>query len=374
MSERSLLRLAVAGCGQVFERYHLPALLRSRDWRAVAVSDPDPVRRGRAVAALPGATAFDVAVDMLSSTAPDAVLVSTPPATHPGIAVAALERGFHVLVEKPMALSSAEARRMAESAREAGKLLAVGFNRRFRRAESAMARLIRNAPAGSVQALRHEFLADAGRWHGAGAGRAASDLEDVLDDIACHGLDLLAWITGREIAAVRAVPRDEAAVEIEIRFDGALNGEIAASSIAGRSARHRERLEATIGGRGVLCLPGGVARRRGAPPGRLAEACLEARHAARLILGRIAGIPAPSQQSFEAQLAAFAGAVRAGGAGYPGATAASGLRVVLAVEACRASLEGGGSWKAVAREPESHPVSSMEPSNPGEGAARAPAR
>ena len=50
------LRLGVVGCGRVFERYHLPALRRSRDWEIAAVCDRLPERLDRARGACPGAT------------------------------------------------------------------------------------------------------------------------------------------------------------------------------------------------------------------------------------------------------------------------------------------------------------------------------
>lgn len=61
----------------------------------------------------------------------DAVHVLTPPATHAEVAISALERGLHVLVEKPMATTTEAATRMQTAAREAGRILCVDHNRLF---------------------------------------------------------------------------------------------------------------------------------------------------------------------------------------------------------------------------------------------------
>lgn len=68
---------------------------------------------------------------MLSQAHPDAVHVLTPPATHADVAIAALEAGAHVLVEKPMAIRPREAEAMVAAAERAGRRLAVDHNRWF---------------------------------------------------------------------------------------------------------------------------------------------------------------------------------------------------------------------------------------------------
>src|SRR5690242_9847685 len=70
----------------------------------------------------------------------DAVSVCTPNGLHAENTIAALEAGKHVMVEKPMALSSAEAQRMLDAAKRAGKQLIIGFQHRF----DAKTKLIRD--------------------------------------------------------------------------------------------------------------------------------------------------------------------------------------------------------------------------------------
>jgi predicted dehydrogenase len=68
---------------------------------------------------------------MFASDACDAIIISTPPDSHEPLAVAAMESGKHVLVEKPMANSAEACRRMVEASRRTGRTLAIGFNHRY---------------------------------------------------------------------------------------------------------------------------------------------------------------------------------------------------------------------------------------------------
>jgi len=69
--------------------------------------------------------------ELLSAAQPDMAHILTPPATHAGLATQLLEAGLHVLVEKPMALSVADANRMIATARRTGRVLTVDHNRWF---------------------------------------------------------------------------------------------------------------------------------------------------------------------------------------------------------------------------------------------------
>src|SRR5207249_4352651 len=94
--------LAVVGCGRIAGT-HLQALEGFRDARLVGVAD---VNEPAAVAAAEsfGVRAYRDYRDLLEAEAPDAVVVCTPPATHPEISLHALARGVHVLCEKPFAV------------------------------------------------------------------------------------------------------------------------------------------------------------------------------------------------------------------------------------------------------------------------------
>lgn len=87
--------------------------------------------RAAATSAANGAAIYDTEDAMLAADSCDAVVISTPPAFHEATAVAALESGKHVLVEKPMSNSLGGCRSMIDASRRAGKVLTVGFNHRY---------------------------------------------------------------------------------------------------------------------------------------------------------------------------------------------------------------------------------------------------
>jgi predicted dehydrogenase/nucleoside-diphosphate-sugar epimerase len=124
------VRLAVFGCGAITQGFHLPVLAGHDDIDVVALVDPrvdvarDLARRYHVPTALPNADALDPATL-------DAVLLATPARLHAEQAIDWMTRGAHVLVEKPMALSSTDAERMVHAATASGKVLSVGVYRRL---------------------------------------------------------------------------------------------------------------------------------------------------------------------------------------------------------------------------------------------------
>jgi predicted dehydrogenase len=80
----------------------------------------------------------------------DAAIISSPPALHPTHAIAALQAGLAVMIEKPFATSVAEGARVVEVARRAGRPLMVAQNYRYRRCEQTLQKLLRERKAGTI--------------------------------------------------------------------------------------------------------------------------------------------------------------------------------------------------------------------------------
>ena len=143
----------------------------------------------------------------------DIVDICTPGDTHAEIAIAALEAGKHVLCEKPLANSVAEAEAMAQAARRAadrGVHAMCGFTYRRVPAVRLMADLVAEGAIGTLRHIRASYLQD---WltdpaaplswrlekHRAGSG--------ALGDIGAHAVDLAQYVTGDRIAGVTAMSR-----------------------------------------------------------------------------------------------------------------------------------------------------------------------
>lgn len=101
-----------------------------------------------------GVYAFDSVEALAQSDACDAVIISTPPNFHLEQAVACMEGGKHVIVEKPMASSVDECRQMLEVSRKTGKVLTVGFNHRYFAAVKAVREAIHSGEIGQLSYIR----------------------------------------------------------------------------------------------------------------------------------------------------------------------------------------------------------------------------
>lgn len=144
-----MVRLAVAGAGY-WGINHVRAAASLRSARLVAVADPSDAARARAARLAPSArleTEFDA---ILAAADVDAVILATPARDHAAQAVAALDAGKHVLVEKPLALSTVDALRVQAAAERAKKTLMVGHLMLFHPAFERLQQLVRDGELGAL--------------------------------------------------------------------------------------------------------------------------------------------------------------------------------------------------------------------------------
>ena len=147
------LRVGLIGAGGI-GALRAQALARSESCDLVAVADLD-AGLAHTAAALAGGSRPAEYSDyraLLEAGALDAVVVSTPPASHESICLDALDADLHVLCEKPLANSPAAARRMVERANELSRVLATGFNHRY---FPAIARVREAVESGEIGELSH---------------------------------------------------------------------------------------------------------------------------------------------------------------------------------------------------------------------------
>jgi predicted dehydrogenase len=158
--EATVLRVALVGCGGV-GRNHLRALRRCERAAVVATVDVVP-ERARAAATESGARWTSDVADALQWPDVDAVDLCTPNATHAGIAVAAARAGKHLLIEKPLATTLADADRIVEAAQQHRVTLMVAHTHRF----YAYTRAIRAAlDAGEIgRPIYFRMAAGGGFW------------------------------------------------------------------------------------------------------------------------------------------------------------------------------------------------------------------
>jgi scyllo-inositol 2-dehydrogenase (NADP+) len=125
-----MIRTVIVGYGLAGRVFHCPLIARQPDLQLTGIVARDPAIRAAAVASwdVNGYTDFDAA---LADPAVDLIVLATPHDTHADLAVRALQAGKHCVVEKVMALSTAEADRMIAARDASGKMLSVFQNRRW---------------------------------------------------------------------------------------------------------------------------------------------------------------------------------------------------------------------------------------------------
>lgn len=122
--------VALLGFGAIGAQ-HARAVRETPGLHLIAVCDSNPARAEEALASDPGVLVHASAEDLLDDPRVDIVVISTPPDSHASWAMAALERGKHVVVEKPMALTTAECDALLAQAERTGLSVSVYQNRRF---------------------------------------------------------------------------------------------------------------------------------------------------------------------------------------------------------------------------------------------------
>ena len=194
------MAVVLVGCGAVSRLFYVPALraLEAEGWLRVAgLVDPIESARNGLQRHFPKAK---TAAMLAAADAPrdSLAIIASPPRWHAEQTVAALARGWHVLCEKPMAASAADAERMIAAADTAGRLLAVGHYKRFFPSSHCLKFLCGSAaPLGP---LRRFTIAEGGpfTWPAASPGffQRAETPGGVLLDIGVHVFDLLLWWLG----------------------------------------------------------------------------------------------------------------------------------------------------------------------------------
>ena len=128
------LRIGIIGCGGIANGKHMPSLKKIPEVEMVAFCDilPERAEEARAEYGTEDAAVYTDYKELLKDETIDVVHVCTPNRSHSFISIDALEAGKHVMCEKPMAKTSAEAKAMCEAAKRTGKLLSIGYqNRQF---------------------------------------------------------------------------------------------------------------------------------------------------------------------------------------------------------------------------------------------------
>ena len=230
-------RIAVVGCGYWGSNH---ARTFNELGALHAVSDRHR-ERAEALAGLYGVKAMDIE-EVLADPAIDGVVLALPPQYHADQAIAVLEAGKHVLVEKPIALSVADARRVVDAAHRTGLVAMTGHVLRFHPAFEALEAMIAKGELGAVRYI-HSHRVGLGKFHAE---------NDALWDIAPHDLSLILALTREKPVSVFGVGsamlnRLSDFAHLHLQFPGGVRSHVFAS----RLNPYRERRLTVIGSKAM---------------------------------------------------------------------------------------------------------------------------
>ncbi len=189
------IRAGIIGCGGIANGKHLPAMKKNGNFEIVAFCDlvEERAQKARQEYGTEDAKVFTDYKELLKEDV-EVVYVLTPNSAHAPLSIDALEAGKHVMCEKPMAKTYAEAKAMVEAAERTGKILTIGYQNRYRADSSYLKKACQDGELGEIyyakaHAIRRRAVPTWGVFLDAekqGGGP--------LIDIGTHALDLTLWM------------------------------------------------------------------------------------------------------------------------------------------------------------------------------------
>ncbi len=187
------LRLGLAGLGSM-GRNHLRVISNHPETSLAAIADTDPAALDAAVAQT-GAKGFADPLAMIAEAELDGVVIAAPTTAHVALALAAIDRGMTLLVEKPLAATVEDGLTIVAAARKRGVRVQVGHVERYNPAVLEMGRLLRAGWLSTIYAITSRR-----------AGPFPARIRDVgvTVDLGTHDVDMLSWIAGERPVRVYA--------------------------------------------------------------------------------------------------------------------------------------------------------------------------
>ncbi|MGH7501399.1 MAG: Gfo/Idh/MocA family protein [Longimicrobiales bacterium] len=197
MADGEALRIGILGLGSIAQVVHLPILAQLDGVKVLAACDADRTKTRTLAARFGIPRTHEKDADVLMADDLDAVVICTPNHLHAEQAIAALESGKHVLVEKPIALTAADAERVIDAAVRTGRTLMVAQNHRYRPDTLALKPFADGGELGRIFLARGAWLNRKFRivrptWR----HRIATAGGGVIMDLGVQALDLALWMLG----------------------------------------------------------------------------------------------------------------------------------------------------------------------------------
>ena len=220
-----MVRIGLVGAGVIGKR-HVAAIAAANVAKLAAIADPSPA--SRQLAEEHGVPHFSSTAEMMDAVSPDGVIVATPTEHHLKPTLTALNAGAHVLVEKPIAATTAEAAQIVDACRSAGRDVLVGHHRRYYECVARAREIIDRGELGRLVAVAGQWTVrkDEGYYEQDWRRRRAAG--PVLTNLV-HDMDTLrticgevATITGETANNVLGFEKEDAAAIVMLFANGAL--------------------------------------------------------------------------------------------------------------------------------------------------------
>ncbi len=192
------IRIGMIGAGAIAQIAHLPVLRKMKGVQLVGICDNDGAKARALAQRMNVSNWFTDIEELLEYGKVDAVVICTPNHLHEAHATAALAAGAHVIVERPLAITSAGVARVLKAADKAKRHVLVAMNNRFRSDVQAVHQFIRGGELGDLLTIRtgwHVFRAP--RQQLGWRSRRNESGGGVLVDLGLPMLDLAWWMAGR---------------------------------------------------------------------------------------------------------------------------------------------------------------------------------
>ena len=235
------LRIGISGCGRAAEQLHLPAI-ETHPHLAVVVASDTQKNQLEKVADAFGIqhryTDFQLLIEQANI---DIAAVCVPVQFHHEIAKCALMAGKHLLIEKPLTLTLAEADELIEIAEKSRVKILVGFNLRRHRLIQAAKAMIAAGRLGKITAIRSQWTSAIRYRQELPAWRSQRKLGGgALFEIAVHHFDLWRCLTGSEITEICAHSGSQNFPDETAAVTAAVGGIVASGVFSEQTADHNE--------------------------------------------------------------------------------------------------------------------------------------
>lgn len=238
------MNVGIVGCGRVTGLRHLPALRSIEDARVVALADVDAARLEQLADEYGVERRYGSHVELVEDEGVEAVAVCVPAAAHAEVALAALEAGKHLLIEKPLCLDLDDAERVRKAAEGAVVTAMVGFNLRWHRLVRRARELVFSGTLGEVESIRTVFTSSFDYRGVAHPWRFRRELGGgALMEMAPHHFDMWRYVSGREVEEVFASSRSSADDDETAVVSAALDGGARATALVSQRSTNVNELE-----------------------------------------------------------------------------------------------------------------------------------